>query len=92
MTTTDEETRESRERPESEGRPEAELLCPFCQFLAALHRLAGPESEFYRHLQMSRVEFYKALRSLIDQRIATLEKATQAKSQQGYRHIKVEAG
>jgi hypothetical protein len=92
MTTKTEETEESRKNRERQGGPEAEQLCPFCQLYAGLIRLADPQSEFCRHLQMARVEFYKALRSLIDQRLDTLEKAAQASSKKGFKKIKVEEG
>lgn len=87
-----EETRESGETQERPGGPEAEPICPFCQLYAAFLRAAGPQSEFCLHLQMARLEFYKALRSLIDQRIASLEKAAQTSPPKGYQDIKVEKG
>lgn len=92
MTKKTEETRESKKNQEPQRGPETEPLCPFCQLYAGLMSLAGPQSEFCRHLQMARVEFYKAVRALIDQRLATLEKAAQAGSEKRFKKIKVEEG
>ncbi|MDD3581684.1 MAG: hypothetical protein PHW74_11755 [Desulfobacca sp.] len=88
-----EEPQESRQ--ESGGGPQAgaetEPQCPFCQLYAALQELAGPQSEFGRHLHQARVEFYKALRALIDQRIGALEKTAKPGPKKGFQNINVES-
>lgn len=91
MTIPPEENQEGRrEHKGSEAGGEREMVCPICQLYNALQRLAGPQSEFCRHLYKARVEVYKAFRALIDQRLEALEKTTQGGSKKGFQDIKVE--
>ncbi|MBW1918225.1 MAG: hypothetical protein JRI57_09455 [Deltaproteobacteria bacterium] len=91
MTVPPEENQEGRrETAGPEAGREAEMGCPLCQLYNALLRLAGPQSEFCRHLQKARVEVYKAVRSLIDQRLEVLEKTAQTGTKKGFQKIKVE--
>lgn len=53
---------------------EESFECPVGQLFGCLKRSFGPKSEFRRHLYRSKIEFLKALRSLIDERIEDLEK------------------
>ncbi|MFN3535285.1 MAG: hypothetical protein ACK4WB_07840 [Desulfatiglandales bacterium] len=48
--------------------------CPVCQLLGCLRKGLGPKSEFRRHLFRSKIEFLKAINSLIEERIQDLEK------------------
>ena len=93
MSTQTEEPQESHQQ--TGGRPQAgaktEPQCPFCQLYAALQELAGPQSEFGRHLHQARIEFYKALRALIDQRLGALEAAAKPGPKKGFQNIKVES-
>lgn len=50
------------------------VLCPVGRFFSDLERISGQKSEFFKHLNQSCVEFLKAIRSLVDERIEGLEK------------------
>lgn len=53
--------------------------CPVGKFFHELGKGAGKRSKFQKHLHRSRIEFLKAIRSLVDERIETLEeKGTEA--------------
>lgn len=58
----------SREKQQSEA-----VLCPVGRFFADLEKCRARKPEFTRHMNRSRVEFLKAIRSLIDERIACYE-------------------
>lgn len=47
--------------------------CPVGHFISAMERCLGITDDFKRHLYNSRVEFLKAVRSLIDKKIEDLE-------------------
>lgn len=50
------------------------MSCPVAGFFADLGKIYGKKSPFFEHLKNSRVEFLKAIRSLIDVRIDGIEK------------------
>ena len=50
------------------------VLCPVGRFFVELEKVSGKKSEFLEHLNLSRIEFLKAIRSLVDERIGDLEK------------------
>jgi hypothetical protein len=56
-----------------ERREERVCDCPMCQLIAGLKKGMGKKSQFRRHLYRSKVEFLKAIRALIDERIEELE-------------------
>jgi len=49
-------------------------LCPVGRFFAELEKRGGRESGFCDHLNRSRIEFLKAIRSLVDEGIERMEK------------------
>ena len=56
------------------------VLCPVGKFFLDLQKASGKKSEFFDHLSRSRVEFLKAIRSLVDEKIDNIEKkSTEAK-------------
>ncbi len=63
------------------------FTCPIGRFFAEFERSSKEKSTFFKHLNQSRVEFLKAIRSLIDERIDTLEKKQD--SPQGKRATKI---
>ena len=66
------------------------VLCPVGRFFSELERMvSGEKSKFAEHLNRSRVEFLKAIRSLIDEIIDTIEKKDSAKSGKKMTKIKV---
>jgi hypothetical protein len=50
------------------------MYCPASRFLSGLEKVSGRKSRFFEHLNSSRIEFLKAIRSLFDERIESLEK------------------
>ena len=67
-----------------------EIVCPIGKFFMDLDKAFGKGSEFTKHMTQSRIEFLKAIRSLVDERIETLEKAHSAKGKKRMTKIKVE--
>ena len=68
---------------------EEAYLCPVGRFFSDLEkRLLGKKLKFKEHLTRSRVEFLKAIRSLVDERIEELEK--RASPKEGKRVTKIE--
>ena len=55
-----------------------------------LEKVSGEKSKFFQHLNQSRVEFLKAIRSLVDERIESLEKKDSPKAGKKMTKIKVE--
>jgi len=59
---------------EDKRHEEEMVLCPVGRFFMDLERAAGKKSKFLEHLGKSRMEFLKAVRSLVDEKIQDLEK------------------
>lgn len=76
----------------SEKRHEEEIvMCPVGSFFLDMKRACGKKSKFFDHMSRSRVEFLKAIRSLIDERIEGLEKKAHTdKAERKGTKIKVE--
>ena len=64
------------------------LLCPVGKFFSDLQRVSRSKSKFLEHLDLSRIEFLKAIRSLVDERIEGLEE--KKRSKQGRKATKIE--
>ena len=54
-------------------------LCPVGRFFLDLQLPSGKKSNFFKHLDRSRMEFLKAIRSLVDDRIEAIEKGESKK-------------
>lgn len=65
------------------------VICPVGKFFMDLENVFGKKSDFYKHMTQSRVEFLKAMRSLLDERIDTLEKEEVPKKKKRMTKIKV---
>ena len=65
------------------------VLCPVGKFFLGLQNASGKKSEFFDHLTRSRMEFLKAIRSLVDEKIEGLEKKS-TKGKKKVTKIKVE--
>ena len=65
-------------------------LCPVGRFFAELEESSQGKAKFFQHMNQSRVEFLKAFRSLLDERIDGLEKRQEARSEKKATRIKVE--
>jgi hypothetical protein len=66
------------------------VMCPVGKFFMDLERVSRKRSKFFHHLYQSRVEFLKAIRSLIDERIEDLEEKGERKERKKARKIEVE--
>jgi hypothetical protein len=66
------------------------VLCPVGKFFSDLQNASGKKSKFFEHLTQSRVEFLKAIKSLVDERIEDLEKRVSHKAKKKMTKIKVE--
>jgi hypothetical protein len=66
------------------------VVCPVGKFFMDLERGSKKRSKFFHHLYQSRVEFLKAVGSLIDERIEDLEEKGTRKERKKARKIEVE--
>lgn len=66
------------------------VICPVGKFFQELEESMGKESRFYEHLSRSRVEFLRAVRALVDEKIENLEKRSTRKGKKKVSKIKVE--
>jgi hypothetical protein len=64
-------------------------ICPVGKFFMDLGDVFGKQSDFFKHMTQSRIEFLKAVRSLLDERIETLEKERAPKKKKRMTKIKV---
>lgn len=53
------------------------LSCPVARIFSELEKAYGRKSTFFNHLHQSQIEFLKAVRSLVDDRIDELEKKSE---------------
>lgn len=49
------------------------FACPVGRFFTGLEKAFGGNSRFLEHMKLSRIEFLKAIRSLVDERIEKME-------------------
>jgi hypothetical protein len=66
------------------------VICPVGSFFMDLDKSFGKETEFFEHLTRSRIEFLKAIKSLIDEKIDSLEKKETKKGKKKMTKIKVQ--
>ena len=69
---------------------EEKFHCPVGRFFEDLEGLPGGKSEFFDHLNQSRLEFLKAIRALVDEKIENIEKKSAKKTRKKATKIKVE--
>lgn len=74
-----------KKKSEKEG-----FHCPVKQIFESVEAVLDKESGFYQHLTNSRIEFLKAVRCFIDERIAHLEKREGRAGKKKMTKIKVE--
>lgn len=65
------------------------LSCPVARIFSEIEKACGRKTDFFNHLHQSQLEFLKAIRSLVDDRIGDLEKKTE-KGRKKTTKIKVE--
>ena len=71
-------------------RDEETVVCPVGRFFMDLEKASAKKSKFFVHLDRSRVEFLKALRSLLDESIEHLEKRERSGREKKATKIEVE--
>lgn len=71
-------------------REENPFVCPVGKFFMEMEEVWGSRSKFRKHMDQARVEFLKALRSLMDERIEMLEKKESGKGKKRATKINVE--
>ena len=59
---------------EENSREKEVFVCPVGRFFTQLERCGGRTSAFQEHFKKSRIEFLKAIRSLVDEGIERMEK------------------
>jgi hypothetical protein len=59
---------------EKEKEAKTMMVCPVARFFSEMEKSCGKKSQFFTHFKQSQIEFLKALRSLMDERIEELEK------------------
>ena len=64
--------------------------CPVGRFFSDLEKASGNKSKFLKHLTRSKLEFLKAVKCLVDDKIADLEKKGPAKGRKRATKIRVE--
>jgi len=65
-------------------------ICPVGRFFLDLENVLGKKSDFFKHMTRSRIEFLKAMRFLLDERIDTLEKKANPTAKKRMTKIKVQ--
>jgi hypothetical protein len=66
------------------------VVCPVGKFFMDLGKGPAAKSKFFQHLDRSRIEFLKALRSLLDERIEMMEKKDRPREEKKATKIEVE--
>ena len=65
------------------------VLCPVGRFFMDIGKASKGKSKFFKHMNQSRIEFLKAIRSLVDERIEAFEKHSQEKERKKAEKIEV---
>jgi hypothetical protein len=78
----------ARKRDNKES--EEMFICPVGQFFSALNETFDSRSPFFDHVKKSRIEFFKAIRALVDEKIESLEKSSKPKKRKRATRIKVD--
>ena len=66
------------------------VICPVGKLLMNLGKAAGGDSAFHEHMNRSRIEFLKAIKSLVDEKISHLEKKEGSEATDRMTKIEVE--
>jgi hypothetical protein len=72
-----------------EKHKEEMMVCPVGKFFWDMQKGSRRKSKFFDHMNQSRIEFLKGIRSLVDERIADIEKKGAAGAKRSTK-IKVE--
>lgn len=66
------------------------FTCPVAKFFSGFEKAFKGGSGFFEHLNLSRIEFLKAIRSLVEERIESLEKCAKAPQEKRATKINIE--
>jgi hypothetical protein len=77
-----------KEKIMAKKKEEEMVVCPVGKFFMDLQKFSLPKSKFFEHLDLSRIEFLKAIRALVDERLEGLEE--KKRSKQGKKATKIE--
>jgi len=75
---------------EKEKNEKETQFCLVGKFFSDFEKAFGKKSKFYKHMMQSQVEFFKGIRSLVDNKIEVLEKKASAGNKKEMTKIKVE--
>ena len=75
--------------PKKKVKPEA-CQCPVGNFFDDMQKTLWGDGPFHKHMNQSKIEFLKAIRALIDDRIENLQKKASPKARRKATRIKVE--
>jgi len=67
-----------------------EFTCPVGRFFMGFERKWKDSSGFFEHMNLSRIEFLKAIRSLVDEKIEKLEKCAHDPEEKKATRIEIE--
>jgi hypothetical protein len=79
-----------KEKIMAKKKEEEMVVCPVGKFFMDLQKLSRSKSKFFEHLDLSRIEFLKAIRSLVDERIEGLEEKKRSKQEKKATKINIE--
>lgn len=66
------------------------MYCPVGRFFCDIEEFFGKKSDFFLHMNKSRIEFLKGIRSLLDDKIEILEKRETSGRERKADRIKVD--
>jgi hypothetical protein len=66
------------------------VVCPVGRFFMDLEKASARRSKFFEHLDRSKVEFLKALRSVLDESIEAVEKKERSGREKKATRINIE--
>ncbi len=75
----------AKDKDKNEG-----ISCPIGRFFSDLEKASGNKSKFLEHLSRSKLEFLKAVKYLVDDKIEDIEKKGSAKGKKKATKIRVE--
>jgi hypothetical protein len=78
-----------KEKIMAKKREEEMVVCPVGKFFMDLQKLSRSKSKFFEHLDLSRIEFLRAIRALVDERIEGLEEKKRSRQEKKATKIQV---
>jgi hypothetical protein len=79
-----------KEKIMAKQKEEEMVVCPVGRFFMDLQRGSRKKSKFFEHLDLSRIEFLRAIRSLLDEKIESIEDKKMSRQEKKATKIKIE--